>query len=182
MIMADVLTWFLIIMGTYLVLLCYWLTSTALFPRVVKGCRQRYGQRPVVATLLGLGLLLPIYVLGVAAVRVMPHPVPANILKVILISPVLLGFLGSSGLALRIGEGLATDSGIAPPWRSVLRGGLVLAPTFLVPFFGWFVLLPWVLVSGFGVAVMTLSARSAHGMGAEPVYGSESSARVSAAP
>ena len=78
-----------------------------------------------------------------------------------MMSPLLLAFLGSAGLALRIGEGLtdAADEGVAKFWRPVLRGGLVLAPTFLVPFFGWFVLLPWVLVSGVGTAVLTLLAR-----------------------
>jgi len=53
MIMADVLTWFLIIAGTYLVLVCYWLASAALFPQVVEGCRHRYGRHPLVATLVG---------------------------------------------------------------------------------------------------------------------------------
>src|ERR1700680_1188521 len=33
MIMADVLTWFLIVAGTYLILVCYWLASAALFPQ-----------------------------------------------------------------------------------------------------------------------------------------------------
>jgi len=159
MIMADVLTWFFIVVGTYLVLVCYWLTSFALFPRVVDGCRQRYGRGPVVATLTGLAILVPLYILGIAAVRALPHP-PANILKVLLMSPLLLAFLGSAGLALRVGEGLGAPTEDGRAWRHVLRGGLVLAPTFLVPFFGWFVLLPWVLVSGFGAAVLTLSSRS----------------------
>jgi len=161
MIMADVLTWFLIVAGTYLILVCYWLASAALFPRIVEGCRQRYGRQPVVATLVGAGTVAPVLLVGIAAVRGIHHPLPANALKVLLMSPLLLAFLGSAGLALRIGEGLTdvADEGAPRPWRAVLRGGLVLAPTFLVPFFGWFVLLPWVLVSGVGTAALTLLAR-----------------------
>ena len=159
MIMADVLTWFFIIVGTYLVLLCYWLASVALFPRIVETCRQRYGRSPVVSSVTGLAVLVPFYVLGIAAVRAMPHPAPANALKILLMAPLLLAFLGSAGLALRIGEGLTADTDAARAWRQVLRGGLVLAPTFLVPFFGWFVLLPWVLISGFGAALLTLVSR-----------------------
>src|SRR5580700_11309498 len=148
MIMADVLTWFLIIVGTYLILVCYWLASAALFPQVVQGCRQRYGRNPFAATLVGVGLVAPFLIAGIAAVRAIHHPIPGNVLKVLLLSPLLLAFLGSAGLALRIGEGLTdvADQGVAGLWRPVLRGGLVLAPTFLVPFFGWFVLFPWVLV------------------------------------
>jgi hypothetical protein len=164
MIMADVLTWFLIIAGTYLVLVCYWLASAALFPHVVEGCRQQYGRHPFAATLVGLAIVAPVLFVGIAAVRVIPNPLPGNAIKILLMSPLLLAFLGSAGLALRIGEGLTdlddVGGGSMPrPWRPVLRGGLVLAPTFLVPFFGWFVLLPWVLVSGVGTAALTLLAR-----------------------
>jgi hypothetical protein len=160
MIMADVLTWFLIVAATYLILVCYWLASAALFPQVVEGCRQRYGRHPFTATLVGVGIVAPVLIVGIAAVRAIHHPL-GNALKVLLLSPLLLAFLGSAGLALRIGEGLTdvADGGVPRPWRPVLRGGLVLAPTFLVPFFGWFVLLPWVLVSGVGTAALTLLAR-----------------------
>ena len=161
MIMADVLTWFLIVAGTYLILVCYWLASAALFPHVVEGCRQRYGRLPFVATLVGVGIVAPVLLVGIAAVRAIHHPLPGNALKVLLMSPLLLAFLGSAGLALRIGEGLTdvADGGVPRLWRPVLRGGLVLAPTFLVPFFGWFVLFPWVLVSGVGTAALTLLTR-----------------------
>jgi hypothetical protein len=158
MIMADVLTWFLIVVGTYLILVCYWLASAALFPTVVEGCRQRYGRHPFVATVVGAGILAPFLLVGFAAVRVINHPIPGNALKILLMSPLLLALLGSAGLALRIGEGLTdvADDGVPRLWRPVLLGGLVLAPTFLVPFFGWFVLFPWVLVSGVGTAALTL--------------------------
>lgn len=161
MIMADVLTWFLIVAGTYLVLVCYWLASAALFPHLVEGCRQGYGRHPLLATLVGVGIVAPVLIVGIAVVRVIHHPLAANAVKVLLMSPLLLAFMGSAGLALRIGEGLTngTGEGVPRPWRPVLRGGLVLAPTFLVPFFGWFVLFPWVLVSGVGTAALTLLGR-----------------------
>jgi hypothetical protein len=77
-------------------------------------------------------------------------------LLVILILPALFG---SSGLALRVGAGLSSPADGDQPWRRTLRGGVVLGGTFLLPFAGWFVVLPVALVSGFGVAASVLYRR-----------------------
>ena len=58
MIMADVLTWFLIVIGALLVIVALWLAAFALFPARVEACSERYGRRPVAATLLGLVVLV----------------------------------------------------------------------------------------------------------------------------
>jgi hypothetical protein len=153
MIVADVLTWFLIIAGVYLVLTCYWLSSFALFPRAVEACAERYA-RPARATLAGLLVLVPVLVAGLGAANAVKARGPSGALKIALLLLLLPAFLGSAGLALRIGSGLPSARDAAEPWRRLLRGGLVLAPTFLLPFLGWFVLLPWTLVSGFGAALL----------------------------
>lgn len=213
MIMADVLTWFLIVVGTYLTLLCYWLASAALFPALVEGCRERYGRRIVVASLLGSAVLLPLLALIAAGRRLAGNPgaavvvllplllallgsaavalrtrrrVPAAgllalallatvltlgfvagrgaggpggaLARGLLMLPLLLALAGSSGLALSIGAGLSAPDDTRRPWGRVLRGGSVLAGTFLLPFLGWFIVLPWVLASGLGTAVMTLAS------------------------
>jgi hypothetical protein len=155
MIMADVLTWFLIIAGVYLVMVCYWLSAVALFPGAVEACRARYA-RPVATTAVGLLVLAPLLVVGLAAANAIKQPGPAGAVKVSLLLLLLPAFLGSAGLALRIGAGLWSPRDADQPWRRVLRGSLVLAPTFLLPFLGWFVVLPWTLVSGFGAALLTL--------------------------
>jgi hypothetical protein len=79
----------------------------------------------------------------------------ATVLLLMLVSAVF----GLAGLARRVGAGLPSPLDEAQPWRSSLRGGLVLAATFLLPFGGWFVLLPCALVSGFGVSVMAWRQR-----------------------
>jgi hypothetical protein len=45
------------------------------------------------------------------------------------------------------------------PWRRVLRGGILFALTFLLPFVGWFVLPIWALVSGFGAFILSVGER-----------------------
>ncbi len=155
MIMADVLTWFLLILGILLVFVANWVGAYGLFPGLVEGCSERYGRRPVAATLLGLVVLVPLLI-AAGAVGQIGHPVINLLVLLVLTVPVLLALLGSAGLAWRVGTGLGSPNDSTQPWRRVLRGGVVLSLVFLMPVIGWFVLLPWSLVSGFGVALMTL--------------------------
>ncbi len=156
MIMADVLTWFLIIIGILLVLNAHWLAAFALFPKVVAASREKYALKPIAATFLGLAILLPVLILGTIIMSVLKHPLVAVIIIGLWMIPAVLAFLGSAGLAARIGAGLRSPNDDTQPWRSVMRGSTVLSLTFLTPILGWFVLLPWTLVSGLGIAVMTL--------------------------
>ncbi len=154
MIMADILLWTLIILGTYLVFVAYWIGAYALFPARVERCRAVYGARPVAATLLGLVILIPSLVLGIGISKALPHPVVQTPISAALLVLGLLCLVGSSGLVLRIGAGMSSPHDATQPWRRSLRGGLVLGLTFVMPFLGWFVLLPWSLASGLGAFVL----------------------------
>lgn len=153
MIMADVLKIFLLIVGLLTVYVSYWLVSQALFPGLVARARNHYA-KPVKITFIGLAVaLLPV----VAGAAISNHPNPAlKLLGVtLMVVPALLGLVGSAGLTLRIGAGLPTPADEQQPWRRVLRGGVVLALTFLLPFVGWFILPIWALVSGLGAFVLS---------------------------
>ena len=154
MIMADVLKIFLIIVGVLTVYVTYWLVAQALFPVVVERARHQYA-KPVKVTLIGLvAALLPV-VVG-AAVSNMPNPVMKLLGVTLMVVPALLGLVGSAGLAQRIGAGLPSPADEQQPWRRVLRGGILLALTFLLPFVGWIVLSLWTLVSGFGAFLLSV--------------------------
>ena len=155
MIMADILLWTLIILGAYGVLVAYWVGAYALFPKLVERCHATYGLRPVASTLVGLLILLPALGLGIAAAKALPHPAVQTPVIGVLLVVGLLCLVGSAGLALRIGSGMASPLDAAQPWRRPLRGGIVLGLTFVMPFLGWFVLLPWTLVSGLGAFVLS---------------------------
>ena len=64
----------------------------------------------------------------------------------------LLGFLGSAGLALRIGRNLSADTSV---WHQGLRGGVVLALVFITPVLGSLFLLHVGLASGFGAVLLS---------------------------
>jgi len=47
-----------------------------------------------------------------------------------------------------------------PAWKPHLRGGIVLALSFLVPFLGWLLLFPIALILGAGAATLAVFRRS----------------------
>ena len=59
MIVADILMWFLLIMGTYIIFISYWLAAQALFPELTDRCRQRIKAAPVKQALIGLAWTIP---------------------------------------------------------------------------------------------------------------------------
>jgi hypothetical protein len=154
MIMADVLKIFLIIVGILTVYVTYWLVAQALFPAIVDRARQHYS-KPVKITLIGLVAALFPVLIGVA-ISNLPNPLLKLFGVTLMVIPSLLGLVGSAGLALRIGAGLPTPADEQQPWRRVLRGGILLSLTFLLPFVGWIVLTIWTLVSGFGAFVLSV--------------------------
>jgi hypothetical protein len=154
MIMADVLKIFLIIVGTLTLYVTYWLVAQALFPVIVERARQHYS-KPVKITLVGIvAALLPV-LLG-SVIANLPNPLLKLFGVTLMVVPSILGLVGSAGLALRIGAGLPTPADDQQPWRRVLRGGILLSLTFLLPFVGWIVLTIWTLVSGFGAFVLSV--------------------------
>lgn len=156
MIMADVLTWFLLVVGIILVLNSYWLAAVSLWPGWVDACAARYRQ-PGRVTLTGVIAAIPC-VIVVMLLRNSHHPV-GNAVSIIVIGVLLvMGMAGSAGLAQRIGQGLVSPKDEGQPWRRVLRGGIVFAFTMLLPFVGWFVVLPWALVSGLGAVTLAWSS------------------------
>lgn len=154
MIMADILLWTLLILGTYVVFVAYWVGAYALFPARVERCRAVYGARPVAATLVGLLIILPALIGGTVLSKALPHPIVQTPVTAALLVLALVCMVGSAGLVLRIGAGLASPVDAAQPWRRSLRGGLVLGLAFVMPLLGWFVLLPWTLTSGMGAFVL----------------------------
>ncbi len=149
MIVADILMWFLLIMGTYVVFISYWLASQALFPDLADRCRRRIKTSPTRHVLLGLAWTVPTAFAGVAMLN-LPSAAVKFAGATVLLLLVLAGLVGSSGLAAQIGFGLSNPADEAQPWRRVLRGGAVLGLTFVLPLVGWFLILPLSLILGVG--------------------------------
>jgi hypothetical protein len=166
MIMADILKIALIVVGILAIYVNYWLLAEALFPALVERAGRQYAH-PLKLTLVGLAAALPPVVLGLILAN-LPNPLTKVVGVTLLVVPGMLGLVGSAGLALRIGLGLNSPLDATQPWRRVLRGGVVLAFTFLLPVVGWIILPLWVLVSGLGAFVLALKEQKAHSPSAQP--------------
>ena len=151
---ADILMWFLLIAGTYVVINGYWLTSQGLFPDFVERCRTRIRSSPFKVFLVGIAATVPGVVVGVAMFRA-ASPSLKFAGATLLLLLVLFGMLGSAGLAAQVGVGLGSydDRG---SWRRVWRGGLVLGLTFILPLIGWLIILPGTLIMGIGAATQSM--------------------------
>jgi hypothetical protein len=158
--LADVFTYLFVILGFLIVFVGYWLMAYGLFPQFTERCAARLSAAPVKTTLIGAVTLVPLVALGFTISSKAPNAL-GKILGVGLALIALLGALfGASGLALRIGEGLKSTRDEAEPWRRVLRGGSVLGLTFVLPFLGTFVLMPFAFISGFGAFIFALRQRA----------------------
>lgn len=154
---ANVLLWFFLTLGFFLVFLSHWLVGASLFPEYVAQCAEQY-RRPVVVILLGLLAMVVPIVIGVLILNAMP-PALKWVGLIVIAAPVLGGLLGTAGLASRIGEGMPSPGDELQPWKRVLRGGTALALTFLLPILGQILAVPLVLASGLGASLLTWMAR-----------------------
>ncbi|MDZ4860738.1 MAG: hypothetical protein SGI88_17320 [Candidatus Hydrogenedentes bacterium] len=153
MIMADVFKILFIILGTLITLVSYWLLFEALFKKMVKQASIEYEQHPLRATFVGLVSGAPLFGISLALLN---SAAGLKFVGVVLLSVVLLvGLVGSAGLARLVGARLASATDASFPWRRVLRGGIVLSITFVLPIVGWFIVLPLTLASGFGAVVVS---------------------------
>ena len=156
----NVLQVLFLILGALLVFQAYWLAGTALFPRLVGSAKDRY-KRPFRTTLIGLLVVVPAIWLGFMLLGQASQPVFNVIGYVVGSLPLIAGMIGSVGLCQLIGLGLPEPGDQSQNWRRVWRGGWVLNFCYLLPFAGWFVLLPWGIISGCGAFVMSLSGNGA---------------------
>jgi len=155
---ADVLQVLLLILGAMLVFQAFWLFGTALFPRMVGQARDRY-KTPIRTTLIGLAVVVPTFFIGFVWLQNRDNNIVKIIGLVIGVVPLMLGAIGSAGLCQLIGLGLPAPGDQSQNWRRVWRGGWVLNFCCLLPYAGWFVILPWSIISGCGAFVTSLSGR-----------------------
>lgn len=154
MLMADVLSISLSVLGFFLSLQGLWLGVRALAPATFDAAQADLRLRRLPSFLFG-ALFTALTVL--VAVIASTAGGPGQALALLLIGAwLVLSSFGVSALATLIGEQLPSPVDTRRPWRRTVRGGVVLELAFLFPLLGWFVLLPAALITGTGAALRTL--------------------------
>ena len=161
--LADVFTVVLVILGLLTLFVGLWLAVAGLFPRTVDGCAEKLGAAPLKCLFVGIALAVPLFAGGIVVGKI-ASTAPGKLLSAaIIIITILAALAGTAGLALRIGRGLSATRDAQEPWRRVLRGGIVLAITYLTV-----VLLPLSLLAGLGALVLAQFGRGAANRGEPP--------------
>jgi hypothetical protein len=143
--------------AVFLVLLGHWVVTAGMFPQATRAFADVYDRRPIRATLVGILTYGPLFVL-----LLQNNKLPSGVLRLLAvvagIVALLIAFVGSAGLALRIGRNLGTGS---DTWQQILRGGVMLALVFITPFIGWLLVMHIGLASGFGAFLLAKPWKSA---------------------
>ncbi|MBA2481435.1 MAG: hypothetical protein H0V44_12295 [Planctomycetes bacterium] len=147
----EAIIWFLLVAMLLPALLGSWLVAFALFRGSVERASARISRRPATCTLVGLVILVPIIALILNGQAQGGAALLAGIAAFLLMAAALVG---SAGVALRVGAGLASPVDAEQPWRRIVRGGLALLFSCIIPGLGWFVIAPLVLAAGFGAIVL----------------------------
>jgi hypothetical protein len=116
--------------------------AAGLFPQLVARCSDTLARTPIKCTLLGAVTLGPLVAVGFFISNKAPNGVGKALGLAIVLFAALAALFGSAGLALARWAGLKSVRDEEDPWRRVLRGGIVLALTFVMPFLGTFLVMP----------------------------------------
>lgn len=151
-----VLTFVAIHAAAFLILLGHWVVTAGMFPKSTRALAGVFEQRPLRALLVGIFTFGPIILLFLANAKLPGAPLRVLVVAAAVAS-LLIAFIGSAGLALRIGRNLCTGGDL---WQQSLRGGVMLALVFITPVLGWLIVLPLGLASGFGAVLLARPWRS----------------------
>lgn len=155
MLVADVIMWFLVIVGVLLAFPALWLLCLGLFPYHVEAVADYIDQHRVKPFFVGLPIAVIAFI-TVASLGGKKHPI-FDISTFLVIGAFLLyANIGTAGLATLLGRKLPSPVDAERPWRGTLRGGTVLVLSFVFPFLGWFCIMPISLISGAGAMTLRL--------------------------
>ncbi len=155
MLMADTMSIFFVILGMMLALPGLWLLCRGLWPEAVAAAADRCSKRLWSSFLVGLPITIGMVVLTITLFNVL-SPVGKIAGVGVVCLYMLQAHTGVSGLATSIGRRLLAPLDEQRPWRSTLRGGVVLELAYLLPILGWFVILPASIIIGSGAANLGL--------------------------
>lgn len=156
MLMADTMAVFFVILGLLLAFPALWLMARGLWPGTVTAARDLFERGLLRSLALGLPVVMAVILTTALVSRA---GTPGKIAAVGLVCfAIMIAACGVAGLATLIGERLSTADDVGREWSATLRGGVILALTWLLPVLGWFVILPLTMTAGLGAALRAIGS------------------------
>jgi hypothetical protein len=129
------------------------LLSALLFPDRTEQASFDFEYRPWATFFIGLALLLVVVTVG-AVLYAIP---PVRAIGVGLwFGTVGVALFGSGGLFRLIARRVRKSGGAQTDYHALAKAGMLVVAAELLPFFGWFLLLPYILVTSFGAGCKKL--------------------------
>ena len=154
MLMADVFSVTLIILGFSLAQQGLWLLSRALWPGRFAAATLRCRRNPVASFLVGLPVtgawMFAVTVAGKAFGAA--GQVAAFALFILFW---VYANVGTAGFVTHVGQRLSSPADASRPWAATVRGGVATELAWLVPFVGWFGVMPVSIVLGAGATTLS---------------------------
>jgi hypothetical protein len=158
MLMADTMAVFFVVLGVMLSFVGCWLLARGLWPERVTRAADSLDRGLLVPFLVGLPITL-VGLFAAAVVSNLPGKLGSIGAGAVACALLVYAHAGVSGLATSIGRRLPSAVDASSPWRSTLRGGVVLVLAYLAPVLGWFAILPITTIVGAGATTLGLFAR-----------------------
>lgn len=147
-----------------------------LFPTRVQVASRELEYHPWKSLLVGGAVLVPISFVAIALLAA-PNPLAKFLGVMVAVLILSVALLGGAGLALLVGRRVKEQGGADQQLRAFGRSAGILVVAGLLPFVGWFVLAPIVLVAGCGAGVRSLFERQSRKLAvptaAPPIQGSD---------
>ena len=155
--MSDIARLLVIIILLLIGISAYFLVLNALFAARLTTTRTVSQLMPARSFAIGLVNFLFFAVIAIVLLSVAENA--GDFIKLVLSIPamIILAFLaivlsfGLAGMSNHIGERIFTD---LPSWKQTLWGTVCLSLACALPFVGWFLLLPYVGLTGFGAVIL----------------------------
>lgn len=156
MVLADTMAIFFVVLGLIIALPALWLLCRGLWPDSVQHTTDLCHRGLFKSFLCGIPLTLTAFIgFGILSKLGSPGGVAAaGLLSVY----VIYSSVGIAGLVTAVGQKLPAPEDDSCPWKATRRGSIVLVLSYLLPFIGWFVILPSSLLIGCGAATRNLFA------------------------
>lgn len=157
MVLADVMAVVFSVLGMLLALPGLWLLCKGLWPSLVLSAEIDCAQalwKPLLAGLVPAAIAF-------IAIATLGNLGPLGGIAAIFAASVFVVFasIGIAGLATLVGKRLPSPQDSDRPWLATLRGAIIIEVSCLIPFVGWFILLPMAFILGSGATCRTFFKR-----------------------